>query len=119
MGKNSLFNRIWRSLGIKRRLASYFSAILEPLRLIPGADAIIAGLELTAGGLGAAGVAHAGVAGEFKGKKVISAGALLALVISLSHYIPELAPLIPLLQKLAALTGGAALGMSLAKNEQA
>lgn len=115
MAKKNFFEKLIRSLGFKRKLSSYLAALLEPLRLIPGLGGLIAGTELVSGGLGAVGLAHATTSGEIvKDKKLVSVGALLATVIALSHWMPELASLIPLLQKLAALAGGAALGVSLA-----
>jgi len=110
MAKLSLWEQLLESTGLKRRLASYLSLLLEFARSVPGLSEVIAIIEQVAGGLGLLGVVHAKAESTVSKNKVVSIGAILAAVIALSHFIPALAPLIPHLQKIAALSGAVALG---------
>jgi hypothetical protein len=97
-----------RSLGLKRLVASWLSAVVEVLRAIPGTSEWISTIEVTAGVFGVTGLGHSGAAGTLSKKKLATASAAVAALIALSHVIPALAVARPFLEKVAAVLGSAA-----------
>lgn len=97
-----------QSLGIKRLIASWLSAVVEVLRAIPGTSEWISVIEVIAGAFGITGLGHSGAAGTMSKRKLATASAALAALIALSHVVPALAVARPFLEKLAALLGSAA-----------
>jgi hypothetical protein len=97
-----------RSLGIKRLIASWLSAIVEVLRAIPGTSEWVSVIEVIAGVFGITGLSHSSAAGTLSKRKLATASAALATLIALSHAIPALAVARPFLENIAALLGSAA-----------
>lgn len=104
-----------RSFGLKRLITSWLNVIVEVLRVVPGSSEYIAVIELLAGYLGITGIGHAGINGDLTKKKLATASAAVASLVLVSTFVPQLAPLRPVLEKLAALLGAAALATNVKK----
>lgn len=105
-----------KSVGLKRYIASLLATVVEVLRVIPGSQEVISGIELAAGLIGITGIAHASSAKTLSKKKLLTASSLISFLIILVPYFPEAAPLLPLLQKAAALVGALGVGASIKKS---
>lgn len=101
-----------KSTGLKRKIAGYFSAVLEILRYTPALTQFVPFVETVAGIFGVAGVAHAGAAGTIDKQKVLSLASIVAALVSAATFIPILLPYVPLLQKLAGILGAIGLGLN-------
>ena len=110
-----MLERVLNSFGLKRLIASWLSAIIEVLRAVPGASEYISAIEVAAGFFGITGISHAGATGSLTKKKTATASAAVASLIALSYVFPVLIPFRPFLEKLAAVLGAAAVGVSLSK----
>lgn len=103
------------SFGLKRLVASYLSIIVEVLRAVPGTAEIISSIEMVAGLFGITGIVHTGTTGDLTKKKLSTAAAAIAAVLFLARFIPAMAPFVPILEKVAALLGAAAVGVQITK----
>ncbi len=101
---------LFESLGLKRYIASALSVVVEVLRAIPGAEGAVSAIEMIAGFFGITGIGHATVSGGIDKKILATASSAIASLIALSYFIPALAQFRPILEKVAALLGAAALG---------
>lgn len=102
--------------GLKRHLASVLAAVLEVLRVVPGAEQIVLWLEKAAGALGLVGLGHAAAKGTVSRFKLAGLSSLVSTIILLAYFVPSLQSLVPVLQKVAALLGAAAVGGKLANS---
>ena len=106
---------LFSSFGLKRLIASYLSIIIEVLRAMPGTAEVISTIEVVAGLFGITGIAHAGATGDLTRKKISTAAAALAGLVFVARFVPALAPFIPILEKIAAMLGAAAVGIQVSK----
>lgn len=106
-----------KSKSLKRKIASYLSVLLELVRPIPELAFVVPTVEMLAGAFGVVGITHAAGGGTVKTYKVLSLGALFSVLVAAAHVIPQLAPALPILIKLAALFGAVGFGQNLAKTK--
>lgn len=104
--------KLTRSLGLKRMIAGWLSAILELIRPIPELAALVPALEWVAAAFGVTGIGHAVVKKNVKSKVAFSISAVLAALIGAAHLVPALAVALPYLTKLAAFFGAIGIGTS-------
>lgn len=104
------FASLLRSFGLKRYVASGLAALIEVLRLVPGSEVVVAVLVKVNAALGFAAVGHASIAGTISTAKLAAASSALSLLIAIVPFVPALHAVAPLLGKIAALLGAAALG---------
>lgn len=97
------------SNGTKRLIAAFLSSLLEVLRAIPAAANFVSVIELVAGFFGITGISHAVLEKTVATKKLASFAAILAAVVALAQFVPQLQPFLPFLQRIAALLGSGAM----------
>lgn len=102
-----------KSKGLKRKLAALILVLAEVLGPIPGATKVIEYLIMIAGLLGGAAATHATVAGTLGKAKMLSLASVLSFLVLLAHFVPALAPAVPILAKLSVLLGAAGIGATL------
>lgn len=103
---------MFNSTGLKRKAATLIASLLSVIDGIPGTEQISAVLGTVNGVLGGVAISHAGVAGTLSKEKISGAVAALYALIFILHFIPQLAPIIPALQKLAGILAVAKVGSS-------
>lgn len=109
----AILKALLTSLGIKRFLAAVVSTILAIVVTIPGAAPIIPILTALAAALGVTGLAHATGAGTLNGLNPANIASVIAFLLLVCRQIPQLAFLIPILEILAAIFGGATISNGL------
>lgn len=97
------------SNGVKRLIAAFLSSLLELLRVFPATANAVMVIELVAGLFGITGISHAVMDKTVAERKLASVVAVLAGLIAIAQFIPQLQPLVPFLQHLAAIIGGGAM----------
>lgn len=96
--------------GIKRTISGALDAIALPLTVIPGAESLVLPIQAVSAFFGGTGLIQATkqkTIGKFKLSSLASVFSVLTLI---AHAVPSLHPFLPLLQKLAALSGAVAVG---------
>lgn len=101
--------KLLKSLGLKRKLASFLSVVLAVAASVPEGADIAPYVMYIASFFGITGLVHAGAAGTVGKYKNATIASILSVLIGFAAQYPLLAPYLPLLYTLAAVFGGAAL----------
>jgi len=103
------------STGLKRKLSSLLTLLSGATAVVPFLSPLSALLQSAAGLIGAAGVAHATVAGTWQNKVLVSLASAVAALLTVSHYVPALQPYTGALQQVALILGSLGIGASQTK----
>lgn len=110
-----MFAWLFKSIGLKRKLASLISIVAELAKSDPALLPVVSLLQNIAGVFGFTGLAHATVKQSWKNLQAVSIASLFAALLSAVQFIPQLSAFTPFISTLAALIGALGLGAGLAK----
>ena len=99
------------SRGLKRKLASLFTAVIPILAADPNLAPLIPYVIHAAAALGITGLGHAASTRTLGEHKMATVAAVLAALVELAQHVPALAPYLPILTSLSAFVGALAIGV--------
>lgn len=96
--------------GIKRTISGALDAIALPLSAVPGGDALVLPINSVSAAFGGTGLLHATKEKTVKKFGLSSIASVFSVLTLIAHAVPALQLYLPILQKLAAISGAAAVG---------
>lgn len=96
--------------GIKRTVSGILDAVALPLSAIPGGDVLVLPINSVSAAFGGTGLIHATKEKTVKEYGLSSIASVFSVLTLIAHIVPAFQIYLPILQKLAAISGAAAVG---------
>ena len=110
VGENSMLKKLVIVPGIKRTIAGILDAVALPLSAIPGGEALVLPINSVSAAFGGTGLIQATKQKTVQKFGLSSIASVFSVLTLIAHAVPSFQIYLPLLQKLAAISGAAAVG---------